>query len=207
MLEKTASRRPFIGEIVEMFPKPSYRLRDPLDIDNFVEYRKQRPREPQTKVEKDLEMEFQLLKNELLDPEFLVEKSNDFGIAAPGKHFKTNFISNQSEKGMKIIKRKREPRWIVAGTYYSHISTERQTAVNFAKRDQSNLLMRRIADQTLNEDSEKSQERSTRNVKGRLIQKEYVTSKMPLRLNESCNKITKASKERLVFMNNCIKLL
>lgn len=207
MLEKTAGRRPFISEIVEMFPKCSYRLKDPLDVNNFVEYKKQKPREPQTKVAKDLEMEFQLLKNELLDPEFLAGKGNNFGIAAPGKHSKANFASNQSEKGMKIIRRKREPRWIVAGTYYSHISTERHTAVNFVRGNQPNLLMRRIAGQILNEDSEKAQERSTRNVKGRLLQREYVTSKMPLRLNESCDKITKASRERLVLMSNCTKLL
>ena len=170
-----------------MFPKTINNLKEPQDINNLLEYKRQKPREPQAKI--SLETEFQLLKNELCNPDpnkFLLSNES----SPSNKYIK---MIRQASKEVKATKKRRETKWIVAGTYYSHISTERRT-VCIAKREQPKLLIRRIAGQILDK-----QDRSAKNIKKRLNPEEFVTNRIPLKLNESCDGI---SKKRLVFLRN-----
>ena len=45
MLEKVPNRRPCIDDIIDMFPKPAYRLKSSIDIENYNEYKKYKPKD------------------------------------------------------------------------------------------------------------------------------------------------------------------
>ena len=70
MLRKVPSRRPFIDSIIEMFPKPYYSLANEIDIENY-KICKSTKREiiPYDRKERKLELDFQALKRELLNPD------------------------------------------------------------------------------------------------------------------------------------------
>ena len=61
--------RPFIDKVIEMFPQP-YSIKNEIDITSFNECRKMRLKaEPYDEMKAKLEMDFQTLKSELLDPD------------------------------------------------------------------------------------------------------------------------------------------
>ena len=206
MLEKTLDRRPFIDEIIEMFPKSLFKLTDSIDIFNFREYKKQKPKnEPRTKIERDLEHEYQLLKKDLLDPDpdkFLAHKNYESNFNPPIRHMRMAFISNNSDKGMKIFRKRHDSRWISGGTYYSNnVSTERWITKSLPRQNAKKFFMFKIGNQMLDRTNKTYQELNSRNLKGNAEFKVFKSNRVPLKLTEDSNQLIRVSKDRLLFVN------